>query len=246
MSKMINNIVKLLIPRAYFPFTMFPYPYRGEPYAVQSGEDNGLPFCEYAGKRVYFPSGMTREQVEWCFRVYLEDEGLTGLGRRTRSPHCYVTENHRPDENDVIVDIGASEGFFTRGFIEEARRAVLIETEDKWQGPESLTFKAFPDKVEIIAQCLERIDIPKKSDDESFFIKMDIEGAEVGVLESSKDFLTSNRCKISCCVYHRRTDAKVIERILRAYGYSTEFSRGVMIPYGAKWPRKGVIYGRNY
>ena len=58
---------------------------------------------------------------------------------------------------------------------------------------------------------------------------MDIEGAEVDVLNGSREFLTDKQnVKIVCCTYHRLSDGEMIPRLLTDMGYHYEFSDGYM------------------
>jgi len=259
MNTTLHKIASALIPASYKPFTMFPYPFRGEPLKVNVGRgDDGLPFAEHEGIRVYFPRNYSLDFVEWQFRIYLEDEGLTGKGRRTKSPHCYITQNHKPDQGDVIIDIGCSEGFFSRSFAEQAKKIHLFENDLRWAEPLAKTFQGFKDKVSYTPKAVSaqtsrgetRLeDALSDAQDETYFIKMDIEGGERAVVESSKSFLTSHKIKMSCCAYHRQDDWKVLSSMLQGLGFTTKHSEGFMLPHGSrKFPffRRGMIYARNY
>ena len=259
MNAMLHKLASAMIPRAYKPFTMFPYPFRGEPLKVEVGiGGSGFPFAEHEGMRVYFPKDYSLELVEWEFRVYLEDEGLTGKGRRTRSPHCYVTNGHRPEAGDVILDVGCSEGFFSRAFAAQAKRIYLFESDNKWSASLAETFGDCWDKVTYTPKAVGRQvtdtetrleDVVGGSAEEVFFLTMDIEGGERAVIESSAAFLTSHKVKMSCCAYHRQDDGKVLSAMLRKLGFKTRYSEGFMLPYGSRtfpFLRRGMIYARNY
>jgi len=259
MNAIAKKILSALLPKAYKPYTMFPYRYLGEPLKVEVGiGDCGLPFAEHGGVRVFFPRNMPLEEVETLYRGYLEDEGLTGHGRRTKSPHCYVTEHHRPEVGDIIVDIGCSEGFFSRSFVREAKRMYLFECEPKWDEPLKETFRDCPDKVVITRKFvgdksseteIRLEDVLCGSADDVYFLKLDVEGAERAILESSRDFLSSNKIKMSCCAYHRQDDGRYLTRLLKGLGFRPQYSEGWMLPYGSRtFPffRRGVIYARNF
>ena len=259
MNTYIKKFISAILPDSYKPFTMFPYPFKGMCLKVDVGiDESGLPYAEYDSMRVYFPSDMQLDEVETFYRGYLEDEGLTGLGRRTKSPHCYVTEWHRPELGDIIVDVGCSEGFFSRTFAKEAKRIYLFEADPKWSLPLKKTFSGFLEKIihvpkfvgrEISETNIRLVDVVHGSPDEVYFFKLDVEGAEREILESSQDFLRENKIKMSCCSYHRQDDAKYLTRLLQGLGYKTAYSDGWMLPYGSnKFPyfRRGVIYARNF
>jgi hypothetical protein len=259
MNAKLRNILSWLLPEAYKPFTMFPYRFIGPPLDVRTGiGDCGFPYAEYAGIRVYFTSDMVLNDVETVFRGYLEDEGLTGLGRRTRSPHCYVTDRHRPESGEVIVDIGCSEGFFSRFYAQEAKRIYLFEGDCKWINPLKCTFSEFLGKTIFTPKfvCAKSSDseirlqdvLPSRSED-VYFLKLDVEGAEREILEASRDFLMANKIKMSCCTYHRQDDCRYLSQLLKSIGFEIEYSDGWMLPYGSRtFPffRKGVIYAKNF
>lgn len=259
MNAVAKKILGAFLPDSYKPFTMFPYRFVGTPRSVNTAiSSEGFPFAEHEGVRIYFPKDWSLQQVEWQFRIYLEDEGLTGKGRRTKSPHCYVTESHHPEAEDVIVDIGCSEGFFSRSFASIAKKIYLFEADPKWRDPLGETFRDCSDKVVFTekfvgARTNEREarleDILPSSNNDQYFMKMDVEGAEREILESSSKFLTSNKVKMSCCCYHRQDDARYLTKLLRGLGFATRYSEGWMLPYDSRtFPffRRGVIYARNY
>lgn len=254
----VKTIVSALIPASFKPFTMFPYRYCGKPYAVVLGREEGLPFGEYEGHRVYFPSEYGDARVACEYRTYLEDEGLTGKGRRTHSPHCYVTSAHRPEKGEIIVDVGCSEGFFSRAFAAEARKIYLFEADTKWAVPLRKTFADCWDRVVYTGKyvgsrsenaVVSLADIIQDGSDSNYFIKMDIEGAEREVLAAATDFLVTHKVKLSCCAYHRQDDGRFLTRFLKSLGFQTQYSEGWMLPYESRtFPffRRGVIYARNY
>ena len=259
MTAILHKLASALIPKAYKPFTMFPYPFRGEPLGVEVGiGDNGFPFAAHEGVRVFFPKNYSLKAVEWEYRVYLEDEGLTGKGRRTKSPHCYVTDDHRPEDGDVILDVGCSEGFFSRAFAAQAKKIYLFELDSKWSSPLAETFHDCWSKVVYTPKAVggrsttaevRLDDVVEVSPDDVLFLKMDIEGGERAVVESSAAFLASHKVKISCCAYHRQDDGKVLMAMLEKIGFKTRYSEGFMLPYDSHtFPffRRGMIYAKNY
>lgn len=255
MNTFFNSVAKSVIPKSYLPWTQTPYRYTGSPYSMTCGVEDGFKYVEYNGERIFFPNDFTIDQSETYLRGCVEDEGLCGEGRRKKSPHCYVDASHRPHESDVFVDIGAAEGYVARHYASLCKKLYLFECDEKWFAPLQKTFKDYMHKVTIVEKFIgartrdgeirleDAIDDPV---DESYFVKMDIEGGEVAVIESSRDFLMNRRVQISCCTYHRRSDARIIRKLLQGYGFETRFSDGWMFPYAGKWFRRGVIYGKNY
>ncbi|MBP5319345.1 MAG: FkbM family methyltransferase [Kiritimatiellae bacterium] len=237
---------------------MFPYPQTKPSKPVESGRDGGcgLPYAVHNGKRLYFPKHFTPEQAAETYRSYIEIEGIVGEGHLAKSPHRYHSGTHRVEPGDVVVDVGCSEGLFALDTVETAKRCYLFESEPVWQRPLRETFKPYAEKVTIVNRFVGdgsggsvRLDeILGKDTAETFFIKMDIEGNERTVLAASRDFLTANRVKLSCCVYHRQDDEAFITAFLKAAGFEVAFSEGYMLPAinGIHFPffRRGVAYAR--
>lgn len=75
---------------------------------------------------------------------------------------------------------------------------------------------------------------------------MDIEGAEMSVLEASREYLKeADNIQLACCTYHRASDAANMEKFFRDMGYSTEYSDGytLTLAWKLEYPyfRKGVL-----
>ena len=98
------------------------------------------------------------------------------------------------------------------------------------------------------------ISLPTKS---NVFLKMDIEGAEVGALQGASRLLQDNKIKASVCSYHNKDDCLKIKSIFQKYGYKTSTSDGYMVFLvdNTAWEnniwkttdfRKGMVYASNY
>ena len=239
---------------------MFPYPQTVPPQTITSGRDgvSGLPYVVHCGKRLFFPKHYTEEQACAAYREYVEIEGIVGEGHLAKSPHRYQAAGHRVESGDVVVDVGCSEGLFALDAVESAKHCYLFESEKVWLRPLRETFKPYGGKVTIINRfvgdggsdgSVRLSDALPKDAEGSYFIKMDIEGNERAVLAASRDFLTANRVKLSCCVYHRQDDEAFITGFLKANGFSVSLSDGYMLPAinGIHFPffRHGVAYASN-
>ena len=163
-----------------------------------------------------------------------------------------------PESGEIILDVGCSEGFFSRAFAAQAKKIYLFEPDSKWNAPLAETFRDCWDKVVYTSKPVGREtsdsetrmnDVVCGSDEDVFFIKMDIEGAERAVIESAADFLATHKIKMSCCAYHRQDDGKFLSGMLKSLGFKTRYSDGFMLPYGGRtFPffRRGMIYARNF
>ena len=219
-----------------------------------------LPYVVHQGNRLYFCHETSLDKVKKAYLNFVEKEGILGSGILKKSPHAYVTDNFKVEPGDTIIDVGCSEGLFTLDNIELARRAYVFESQRRWRKPLEATFGRFKDKVTIINKfvgsktsrtSVRLSDVLTQRDSfERFFVKMDIEGGERDVLDSSRDFLLNNKVKLVCCVYHRQGDEQYIVPRLKDMGFSVAVSPGYMlVPMGGiRYPyfRHGVVYASNY
>jgi hypothetical protein len=68
------------------------------------------------------------------------------------------------------------------------------------------------------------------NDKEINFIKADIEGAEVDMLNGSKSLLENKKdLTLLLCTYHKHSDGIVIKNLLENKGFKTEYSNGYML-----------------
>ena len=244
---------------------IFPYPTRtcqpGPVTETEAGKRNGLPCVIHKGKELYFPKNFTTQEACDAYHWLIDVEGLTGDGKREKSPHCYQTADFHVESGDILLDVGCAEALFALDNIEIIKEAYVFECASRWRRPLAATFKRYISKTNIIPKfvsnrstrgtiTLHDVMRNRPEGDEHFFVKMDIEGGERHVIRGNADFFRRNRVKLSCCVYHRQDDAVVIEKMLRELGYSTSYSNGFMLTgmNGIHFPyfRHGVIYARNY
>ncbi len=219
----------------------FPYPLIRSLPGVTSGREtgSGLPFVVHQGKRLFFPRTWSRQRVETVYRGYIETEGIVGEGYRSKTPHRYQTDDFQVRTGDVVVDIGAAEGLFALDVIDKAKRVYLFECDPVWRKPLQATFAPYAAKVSIINKAVGERDTRRvvrmatclrDELNEPLFIKMDIEGAEVPVVEASRAWLSeATQLRLCCCTYHRLHDAERLKSLLDDMGYHTAFSEGFML-----------------
>lgn len=237
-----------------------PYKMISSPLKVKSGFDwrKGLPFVEHVGKKLFFPAHYSEDFCEYFYRGYIEKECLLGGWYREKQPHQYESSNCKVEKDDVLVDVGCAEALFALDHIDKVSKAYLIESDDKWIPALKATFHDYLDKVIIVKKQIAGIDseetvtlktLLQNDLKNPLYIKMDIEGAEAGVLNSSKDFLESaNNVKMAVCTYHRLEDADSFSHLFEEMGYDYEFSEGYMYLYRNCNPvypyfRRGIIRG---
>ena len=236
----------------------FPYPQIKRIDNPITGFDHTLklPFFIHNNKRLYFPKGWSPESACNAYRNYIERENLLGGGYTEKAPHQYITESFHVEQNDIVVDAGCAEALFALDSIGKAKHVYLLEANPIWLKPLQATFAPYKDKVTIIQKFLggenseNTITLNSlfdKFSEESFFIKMDIEGSEESVIQGSKNFFTSqNKIKLACCTYHKVHHAETISSLLKDMGYKFEFSDGYMLfPWDKNqqppYFRKGLI-----
>ncbi len=236
--------------------TCFPYSFTQKYNDIQITcriDDEGYPFVIEDGKRIFGKKSWTKDKmVEYYKSLLLEQD--------KESPHCYLSEKKRyPDSGDVLVDLGAAEGFFALRLIEDISKAYLFECDEEWIIPLSKTFEPYKDKVEIINKyigkdenlqnnvtTLDAFFCGKKYD----FVKADIEGAEPDMLLGGKNTLA--KCKrLVVCAYHNQDDEQRIINSLDDLGYNVDINKGYMLYYSyfrkfrRPYIRRGVIYGKK-
>ena len=246
-------------------FDMIPYRQvrDSRPFSCGFDETSKLPYVVHEGRNLYFPASWSAEKMSSMYKHFIEDEQLTGERYRTHAPHCYVADDFRIDPEDVLIDVGCAEGLLSFAFIQKISHVYLIENDPEWFSPIEASFKNYlGEKATMVRKTVDSYDsentislrtIIEEDPRQSFFIKMDIEGAEVKVLDSVVDYLrdTRKKIKLAVCCYHRQSDAKKIEGLVKAMGFSYVFSDGYILapfydPSEMYSLRRGVIRAKNF
>ena len=239
------------------------YPYKQfdniDQVKIKIDVTNNLPYLLHKGKRLYFPRFRSKK---WCLKYYtglVEREAILGGHYMEKHPHQYQSEHCKIENGDILVDVGCAEALLALDNIEKVSKIYLFECNSRWYAPLRATFKDYQDKVHIVCKRVGAEDTKdtvtlesslKKETGKKLFIKMDIEGAEVAVLQGNKQFLSNHKnVKLAVCTYHRQSDADDIYALFDEMGYKSEFSDGYMylsrydkndcFPYF----RKGVLRG---
>lgn len=136
------------------------------------------------------------------------------------------------------MDIGAAEGIFALDTIDLTKEVYLFEYEDFWKEPLEATFSPWREKVHIVKKYVGDNDLGvnislntfcKEKDTSDYFIKMDIEGAEMQALKGAEQILMYSKPRLAICTYHRQNDAKEISSYLIGLGYSLSFTKGYIL-----------------
>ncbi len=233
-----------------YPSQMIPYPFAREfpDVAVARDPASRLPYTVYAGKRLFFPRTWAAAKIRVYFGNLLIEQDI-------RSPHRYEFESCIVKTGDVVVDAGASEGFFALSVIETCAKAYLIECDDLWSEPLRHTFAPWSDKVTFLNTWLADADAPEDGrltldtllgDEHVGFLKADIEGSECALLRGCKRILErSPAMRAALCAYHSDTDAATLSSLLSEAGFSVSVAQGFMVWMSGQSLslRRGVVRG---
>ena len=214
-------------------------------------DDDDYPFVIDNGYKMYGKKRWSNEEMkEYYVSLLLEQD--------TESPHCYIPESRRmPDAGDVLVDLGAAEGIFSLRVIDRISKCYLFECDDEWVEPLKRTFSKWKDRIVLVDKYIG--DVSKDNvvslddyfgDSKVDYIKADIEGMEIPMLNGGEKVL--GRCKrIVTCAYHYQNDESEITNVLLKHGYNISVNNGYMLYYSLfrrfKRPylRRGVVYGER-
>jgi FkbM family methyltransferase len=165
--------------------------------------------------------------------------------------HFFEIPQTKVEKDDIVVDCGAAEGLFSFLVASKCSKVYAIEPLPLFIEALEKTFSSTPN-VEIIPVALSNesgsgfmsndsiassvnekgeIPIALQTIDNLFFnkgqkvnyIKADLEGFEIQMLEGAKETIKLNKPKIAITTYHNKDHAELIEKILREYNPSYKF-----------------------
>lgn len=235
-------------------YSVFPYDYvfeyRSKNVDVLSCKESGLNYILHDNKRLYFPKKMSKKDCRGYYLGLLVEQDL-------RSPHRYNYSPFNENRKITLLDIGAAEGIFALSVIEHINKVYLFECDSRWIEALEWTFRPYSEQVEIVNKYVSDkngdLEITldyfiENKPNSDYYLKMDIEGAEMLALQGADKILTNkkNNVYISACTYHLDNAAEEISNWLKRKEYCCEFTSGVMA-FGLTPPyfRKGMIYGRR-
>ena len=241
---------------------LFPYKQLSRLNHVEVGYDkcNNLPYVIHRQYKLYYPSSWSLNAVKENYIGLVEEQAILGGKFMEKSPHQYLTDTFQLKNNDIVLDIGAAEGLFALDIVPFVKKVYIYECETQWILPLKETFKPFAEKVKIINKKVSNVDNQyevrldtsiEHEDIESIFMKLDIEGSEVMVIEENVKLLKKKYdIRVSCCTYHKHGDAESLKGFFEKIDFTTEFSEGYMIyvhDENIKPPyfRKGLIRAKN-
>ena len=208
----------------------YPYSWRQEyekaTYLVQIDESNGLPYVTHHNKRLYFKrlapeNGIAQTETAYQHLLIEQDP---------RSAHRYVTA-YEDLRGKTLLDVGTAEGIFTLDCIEYVKHAYLFECDEKWIESLKATFAPWKDKVTIVRKYVSDTDegdyitldryFQETASGKRFFLKMDIEGYERKAFKGAQQLLKHADVSGAVCLYHRKDDKEVIQKICAENGFET-------------------------
>lgn len=167
-------------------------------------------------KRMYIKSSSKFRTKRYVKNILLEQDD--------DSPHKYCDKKFKVNKNDILLDIGAAEGYFTLKNIDIIKHAYLFECDQKWIKVLEKTFENYKDKITIISSKISDINNSKYQTIDSIcskyginkvdFIKMDIEGYEENAIKGMKNTINNNNIKIATCCYHTVNQEYRIRKLL--------------------------------
>jgi len=204
-----------------------------------------LPYVVHNYRKLYFPDFYTVEKTIKDYRALITEQDL-------RSSHRYV-RSYDELKGKTLLDIGSAEGIFALDTIELVEKAYIFECEEFWLKPLEATFAPWKNKVAFIKKYvgdktsgvfITIDDFLKELPNSNLFLKMDIEGAERPALQGAQETLKHGKnIQLAICTYHREGDPEYVNSLLSGYGFTSEFSDGLM--YWNKRLSKGVIRSHN-
>jgi hypothetical protein len=231
------------------PFYMVPYNfkknYNQNDIVVHFDLKCKMGFVFYNKKKLYFPSEWNTMKIKEYYNSILIEQDI-------KSPHRYEFYDFCVQENDIVADIGAAEGFFVLSIIEKSKKVYLFECDEKWTAALKMTFEPWKEKISIINKFVSDTNEANNIKMDDFFIdkninfiKVDIEGEESKFLRGASKILTTQKpLRIALCVYHKEKDADEFKKILIENEFNVDFSYGYLLPWMQLTPpylRKGII-----
>ena len=234
------------------PVSLFPYPfdsgYPPENVEVFLDKSNRMRYVIQDGKRLYFKKGWGSTKVRRAYAALSKEQDPA-------CPHCYLSDDFTIGDDDVIADVGASEGNFSLSQIEKVKKIYLIDYDKEWIKALEATFAPWKDKVEIITKYVSdsddgryiSLDTLFAMKNDITFLKIDVEGFEHKVLNGAEEFLSGNLpLKMALCTYHKHSDEEIFTALLEKNRFEVKFSNGYMIPLfdkkiKAPWLRRVVL-----
>lgn len=193
------------------------------PIDIAFDKSASLKYIVHNGKRLYFQGSVRNTYIRMSYRSVCCEQDPA-------SPHRYL-DSGEDLKDTVLFDCGCAEANFSLDHIDQVKSVHLFEGDKKWFEPLSATFSPWENKVTLIKKFVGKESeqtislrkyIEKLIDDgklvpeeDKVFIKMDIEGSEVDVMEDILPLFDMFRhLRMAVCVYHRAEHEETIRKML--------------------------------
>jgi hypothetical protein len=181
-------------------YSIYPYPfvftYNYKDAEVFRDEEAQMFYTHLDGKRLYFHKGFTNSEDVQKHFTYLSAE------QDPESPHRYFNDYFSVNSEDIVADLGAAEGNFSLSVVDKVKELFILEADPIWIEALHKTFEPWKDKVHIINKYAGvKNDSKNVTLDEQFketslsVLKMDIEGAEISVLQNAQSLIRKRKYK---------------------------------------------------
>lgn len=215
----------------------FPEKYLHNEVRIFYDDNEQMNYVLHDGKRMYLSGKFPNERAmkQYYNSLCMEQD--------MQSPHLYQSDRVHVKEGDVLLDVGAAEGFFALSVIDKISYAYLIEADSDWEKALKATFRPYKDKVRIISGFVSdvvgenEITIDSIIKDRRLdFLKMDIEGAEKKALAGAVNTLKTHCVRCAVCTYHNDDDFTEIADFFSNMQYLYEVADGYLL-CGGMWEK---------
>ncbi len=192
-------------------------------------------FLKNYNKPLYYPVSMDLKPL---YQVIVES-------CEPNNWHFYEAEGTTVETDDIVVDCGAAEGLFSLLACQKCKKLYLVEPMPLFIECLKKTFKNItnseilayglsdqPKEAYIssndISSSINNFGNGKKIKLETLdnlfykkqlpltYLKIDVEGSEIELLQGGYETIKKNKPKIAIAVYHRESDVPVIEKFLKS------------------------------
>jgi hypothetical protein len=230
-----------------FPYD-FVFNYDYHPIKVYTDTIKGLFYVLHNGRKLYYSKEFRNE-----FDVQIQYYCIS-IEQDKHSPHRYFDKKNNMViyPNDVVIDIGAAEGNFALDSIEEINHLYIFEVNKEWCEALEATYEPWKEKVTIYNKYVsdtnneENVTLDFIMQEKIInCVKIDVEGAELSILEHAELTLNNSNINLFICTYHKQEDASKFENLLKNKGFTCSFTQRFMLftlrELNPPYFRKGLI-----
>ena len=202
---------------------------------IQIDENDGYRYVIYDGKRLYMRNDVSNDTILKIVNDLITEQ-------QEKSPHRYLTDEFNVCEGDVVFDVGCAEGNFSLTVSDVAQEIHMFEYDEKWIEALQRTFGRLSVESHITKGYISNVTSRNKTSltiddyciqnkiDKIDMLKVDVEGAELELLEGANNMLNEHRIGNICiATYHKLDDFEKIKEILEDREYDVTNSEGYLL-----------------